>query len=80
MSGQRAPGDFLSALKAIAASDGRRRTLTNKIKASDAADLAARSVPCTCFWNTGDHAPECDTQREWDRAYDRRLDELEEGV
>lgn len=67
--------NYLTALKSLDA----RRERTNRIKASDAADLAARAVPCTCGWNTGDHEPTCDTQREWERAYALRLDELEEG-
>ncbi len=77
--------NYLTALKAIADSaprDDRRRTLTNKIKASDAADLAARPVLCTCYWHesgSADHAQDCDKERAWQRAYNQRLDELEEG-
>lgn len=81
-SGARVSGDFLSALKAISASNGDRRRLTNKIKASDAADVEARTVPCTCHFDEQEmvgHAQDCDRERAWQRAYDTRLDELEEG-
>lgn len=82
--------NYLTALKALAVPTPeeeerqRKRELhrraLNKMKACDAADCAARAVPCTCAWDNGDHASECDTQRAWDRAYDQRLDELEEGT
>lgn len=80
--------DYLTALKAlgddrISEERARQRRRANAIKASDAADLAARPVLCTCYWHesgSADHAPDCDRERAWQRAYDTRLDELEEGA
>ncbi len=36
-------------------------------------------VRCSCGWNTGDHAPECDIESAWERAMAWAADERAEA-
>jgi hypothetical protein len=64
----------------------RRRSQIHRLKAEDAADVAARAVPCSCEWaftrplsltGIAVHADDCARGRAWALAFKQRMDELE---